>query len=470
MQMLINGEFIDKEDKQEIKNPFNGEVIDTVPIADWGDADKVIEVANNAKLSIQNMSAKEVSESLFNASLDLEEQSEYIANLIVSEVGKPYKQAIVEVNRSIETLRFAAEEAKRIYGETVPLDVAGSSNEKFYGFTKKIPIGVVGAITPFNFPVNLALHKIAPALAAKNTVIVKPSMDAPLSTLKIVEILNNHFPKGVINAITGYGSEVGDALVVSTDVDKISFTGSVATGLFIASRAGMKKITLELGGNDPLIVLEDADLEKATDAALSAFSCAGQVCIGVKRIILDNKIADKFIDLFIKKTKQLKIGDPSDKTVDIGPVIDENAAIHISKSINSAIEDGAKLLLGGSYDGCLFEPTILDNVNMSMDLVANETFGPVAPIIRVDGVEEAISVANNTQYGLQAGVFTENINNALKCVEKIDSGAVLINKESTFRTDNMPFGGFKSSGMGKEGIKYAVEDMCKTKLIILNHI
>ena len=471
MKMLINGEFIDKDDKQNILNPFNGEVVDTVPIGDLGDVKYAIDSANLAKKSICDMSAKEVSNTLYEACEELEEKSEEIAKLISLEVGKPYKHAIVEMQRSVETLKLAAEEAKRIYGESVPLDVVGSVNEKFHAFTKKIPLGVVGSITPFNFPVNLALHKIAPALAAKNTIVMKPSMEAPLSALKLAEILNNHFPKGVINAVTGYGGEIGDALVTSPDVDKISFTGSVATGLFISSRAGGKKLTLELGGNDPLLVLEDANIQEAVKAAVSgAFSNSGQVCIGVKRIILDNKIADEFIDLFIKETKKLKIGNPLDKDTDLGPVIDENAAINIEESVNNAIKDGADLLYGGKRDNCFFEPTILDNVNMSMDLVANETFGPIAPLIRVNGVDEAIKVANDTQYGLQAGVFTENVNNALRCADEIVAGAVLINKASSFRADNMPFGGFKSSGMGKEGIKYAVEDMCKTKLIAFRQL
>ena len=226
---------------------------------------------------------------------------------------------------------------------------------------------------------------------------------------------------------------------------------------------------MELGGNDPLLVLDDADIEKAVSAAVSgAFLFSGQVCIGVKRIILDNKIADEFIDLFVKEASKLKIGNPMDKSTDIGPLINENAAIHVEQSVNSAIEDGAELLLGGNRKDCFYEPTILDNVNMSMDIVANETFGPTAPIIRVDGIDEAIKEANNTQYGLQAGVFTENVHNALRCANEIDAGSVLINKESTFRTDAMPFGGFKSSGLGKEGIKYAVEDMCKFKLIAFN--
>ena len=469
MKFLINGEFIDKSDHYDVINPYNGEIVDTVPIGYRNDVDKAIEAANNAKKALNDLSAKEVSINLFNACEELEKESENIAKLIVREAGKPYKQAIVELQRSVETLQFAAEESKRIYGESVPIDATGSTDARFLAFTKKVPLGVVGTITPFNYPVNLALHKIAPAIAAKNTVVMKPSMEAPLSALRLAEIIDNHFPDGVINSVTGYGSEVGDAMVVSSDVNKISFTGSVATGLFISSRAGMKKLTLELGGNDPLVVLDDADIEKATDAAVSgAFLFSGQVCIGVKRIILDNGIADEFLDAFVKKASRLKMGNPMDESTDIGPLINESAAINVETAVNSAIDDGADLILGGNRKDCFFEPTILDNVTMDMDMVANETFGPTAPIIRVDGIDEAIRQANNTQYGLQAGVFTENIRSALRCANEIDAGSVLINKESTFRTDAMPFGGFKSSGIGKEGIKYAVEDMCKTKLIAFN--
>ena len=469
MKFLINGEFIDKSDHYDVINPYNGEIVDTVPIGYRNDVDKAIEAANNAKKALNDLSAKEVSINLFNACEELEKESENIARLIVREAGKPYNQAIVELQRSVETLQFAAEEAKRIYGESVPIDATGSTDARFLAFTKKVPLGVVGTITPFNYPVNLALHKIAPAIAAKNTVVMKPSMEAPLSALRLAEIINTHFPDGVINSVTGDGSEVGDAMVVSPDVNKISFTGSVATGLFISSRAGMKKLTLELGGNDPLVVLDDADIEKATDAAVSgAFLFSGQVCIGVKRIILDNGIADEFLDAFVKKASRLKMGNPMDESTDIGPLINESAAINVETAVNSAIDDGAELILGGNRKDCFFEPTILDNVTMDMDMVANETFGPTAPIIRVDGIDEAIRQANNTQYGLQAGVFTENIRSALRCANEIDAGSVLINKESTFRTDAMPFGGFKSSGIGKEGIKYAVEDMCKTKLIAFN--
>ena len=469
MKMLIDGEFIDKNEHYDVINPYDGELIDTIPIADKGDVNNAIDAARKAQKSLNSLSSKQVSENLFSACEELSSCADEIARLIVLEAGKPYKAAVAEVNRSIETLRFTSEEAKRIYGESIPLDATGSADERFMAFTQKIPLGVVAAITPFNFPVNLALHKIAPAIAAKNAVVMKPSKEAPLAALRLAEIINNHFDDGVINAVTGYGSEIGDALIYSPDIAKISFTGSVATGMYIASHAASKKLTLELGGNDPLIVLEDADIEKAVDEAVTgAFTFSGQICCGVKRIILDNKVADEFIDLLIEKTSRLKIGNPMDESTDIGPVINKEAALNIEEVVNNSIRDGAELLLGGERRDCIIEPTILDNVNMSMEVVAYETFGPVAPILRVEGLDEAIEVANNTQYGLQAGVFTENVHSALRCANEIEAGTVYVNKAPSYRVDSMPFGGFKSSGTGKEGIKYAIEDMCRTKLIAFN--
>lgn len=469
MKMLIDGEFIDKNEHYDVINPYDGELIDTIPIADKGDVNNAIDSARKAQKSLNSLSSKQVSENLFSACEELSFCADEIARLIVLEAGKPYKAAVSEVNRSIETLRFTSEEAKRIYGESIPLDATGSADERFMAFTQKIPLGVVAAITPFNFPVNLALHKIAPAIAAKNAVVMKPSKEAPLAALRLAEIINNHFDDGVINAVTGYGSEIGDALIYSPDIAKISFTGSVATGMYIASHAASKKLTLELGGNDPLIVLEDADIEKAVDEAVTgAFTFSGQICCGVKRIILDNKVADEFIDLLIEKTSRLKIGNPMDESTDIGPVINKEAALNIEEVVNNSIRDGAELLLGGERRDCIIEPTILDNVNMSMEVVAYETFGPVAPILRVEGLDEAIEVANNTQYGLQAGVFTENVHSALRCANEIEAGTVYVNKAPSYRVDSMPFGGFKSSGTGKEGIKYAIEDMCRTKLIAFN--
>ena len=468
MDMLIDGEYVSDMDYEDVINPYNGEVIDKVPISHLNNVDKAIVAANNAKEELQEMSAFKISNKLFNVSEKLKAHRDDFAELLTKEVGKPINEAYVELDRSIETLKLAAEEAKRIYGESVPLD-AGLNGKGFFAFTQKLPLGVVAAITPFNYPLNLTIHKIAPAIAAKNTVIIKPPTDAPLTVMKFAEMVNEEFSKGVINVITGYGSEVGDALVSSVKVDKISFTGSVMTGLMISQRAGMKKVTLELGGNDPLIVLDDANIDAAVKGVINgAYLNAGQVCMGVKRIIVQEGICDEFKSKLVEETSKIKMGNPMDKKTQLGTLISEKAAVHVEETVNNAVKDGAQILVGGKRDGAFYEATVIDKVTPDMDLVVNETFGPVAPLIKVKNVDEAIQIANATEYGLQAGVFTENYRNALRCANEIEAGTVFVNKQSTFRTDNMPFGGFKNSGCGKEGIKYAVEEMTKTKLIGLN--
>lgn len=468
MDMLIGGKHISSEDLEEVINPYNGEVIDTIPIAHRQIADMAIEAANDAKSALTEMSAFKISNKLFNVVDKLREKRQEFAELLTLEVGKPINESLVEVDRSIETLKLAAEEAKRIYGESVPLD-AGLNGKGFFAFTQRMPLGVVVAIAPFNYPLNLTIHKIAPAIACKNTVIVKPPSEAPLTVMKFCELLNEEFPDGVVNVVTGYGSEVGDYLVTSADVDKVSFTGSVPTGLMISQKAGMKKVTLELGGNDPMIVLKDADVDKAIKGVINgAFLNAGQVCMGVKRIIIDESIADEFVQKLVVATEKLVMGNPQDSKTTLGTLISEKAAIQVEETVNNAVREGAKILTGGNRDGAFYEATVIDNVAQDMDLVENETFGPVAPIIRVKNIDEAIEVANDTEYGLQAGVFTADYASAMRCAQEIEAGTVFINKQSTFRTDNMPFGGFKNSGIGKEGIKYAVDEMTKTKLIGLN--
>ena len=468
MDMLIGGKYVTAEDTEEVKNPYDGQVIDTVPIAHLQTAQLAIDEANKAKDSLTEMSAFKISNKLFNVCEKLTQKREEFAELLTLEVGKPINEALVELDRSIETLKLAAEEAKRIYGESVPLD-AGLNGKGFFAFTQRLPLGVVAAITPFNYPLNLTIHKIAPAIACKNTVIVKPPTEAPLTVMKFCELLNEEFPDGVVNVITGYGSEIGDYLVCSPEIDKISFTGSVTTGLMISQKAGMKKVTLELGGNDPLVVLKDADIEKAVKGVINgAFLNAGQVCMGVKRIIVEEEIADEFAKKLVGETEKLVMGNPLDKTTTLGTLISEKAAMQVEQTVDMAVKEGAKILTGGKREGAFYEATVIDNVKPDMDLVVNETFGPVAPIIRVKSLDEAIEVANDTEYGLQAGVFTSDYSAAMRCANEIEAGTVFINKQSTFRTDNMPFGGFKNSGVGKEGIKYAVEEMTKTKLIGLN--
>ncbi|ALT68345.1 lactaldehyde dehydrogenase [Methanobrevibacter millerae] len=468
MDMLIDGEYVNDMDREDVINPYTGEVIDTVPISHLNNVDKAIEAANNAKKFLQEMSAFKISNKLFNVCDKLKENRDDFAELLTKEVGKPINESYVELDRSVETLKLAAEEAKRIYGESVPLD-AGLNGKGFFAFTQKLPLGVVAAITPFNYPLNLTIHKIAPAIAAKNTVIIKPPTNAPLTVMKFAELVNEEFPDGVINVITGYGSEVGDALVASDKIDKISFTGSVLTGLLIAQRAGMKKVTLELGGNDPLVVLDDANVDAAVKGVINgAYLNAGQVCMGVKRIIVQEGIYNKFKTRLVEETSKIKMGNPMDKSTQLGTLISEKAAMQVEETVNNAVNAGAEILTGGKRNGAFYEATVIDKVTPDMDLVVNETFGPVAPLIKVKTVDEAIQIANATEYGLQAGVFTENYMNAMRCANEIEAGTVFINKQSTFRTDNMPFGGFKNSGCGKEGIKYAVEEMTKTKLIGLN--
>ena len=468
MDMLIGGKHISSEDLEEVINPYNGEVIDTIPIAHRQIADMAIEAANDAKSALTEMSAFKISNKLFNVVDKLREKRQEFAELLTLEVGKPINESLVEVDRSIETLKLAAEEAKRIYGESVPLD-AGLNGKGLFAFTQRMPLGVVVAIAPFNYPLNLTIHKIAPAIACKNTVIVKPPSEAPLTVMKFCELLNEEFPDGVVNVVTGYGSEVGDYLVTSADVDKVSFTGSVPTGLMISQKAGMKKVTLELGGNDPMIVLKDADIDKAIKGVINgAFLNAGQVCMGVKRIIIDESIADEFAQKLVVATEKLVMGNPQDTKTTLGTLISKKAAMQVEQAVNDAVEKGAKILTGGNREDAFYEATVIDNVTPDMDLVQNETFGPIAPIIRVKNLDEAIEIANDTEYGLQAGVFTNDYYAAMRCANEIEAGTVFVNKQSTFRTDNMPFGGFKNSGIGKEGVKYAFDEMTKTKLIGLN--
>ncbi len=466
MQMMINGASVDNEEKITIKNPADNSFVDTVPLASLQDAKNAINSAFNAKKDMMSLTSREISQILFDIHDDLSENLDKFAELITRETGKTIRDSMMEMERSLDTLKLSAEESKRIYGETIPID-AGIGGENTLGFTLRIPLGVISAITPFNYPVNLAIHKIAPAIAAKNTVVFKPSIKAPLTALKLTELINDRLPAGAVNSLTGDSKIIGDEIVTNALIDKVSFTGSVETGVSITKKAGMKKITLELGGNDPLVVFEDANLDDAVAAAVKgSYLNAGQVCIAIKRIIVDDKIADDFIQKLVSMSRKLNVGDPLNPKTDIGPLIDLNAALYVENIVKDALNNGAELLCGGKREGNYYQPTVLDEVSPKMKLVQDETFGPVAPIIRVNGVDEALKTANNTRYGLQAGVFTESIKLARRAVDEIDAGTVLINK-STFRTDNMPFGGFKMSGMGKEGVKYAIEDMTRFKLVIL---
>ena len=383
MNMLINGKLIDKDDKVAVINPFNNETVDEVPLADAEDVKKAILAASQARRLMERMSSRKLSRILIDVHQELKENLEDFAKLITLETGKTIRDSRMEMQRSLETIQLSAEECKRVYGETIPMDAAITGRSVF-GFTMKIPLGVVAAITPFNYPVNLAIHKLAPALGAKNSVVFKPSLTAPLAAMKLAEIMGHHLPPGAVNCVTGKSSEIGDELVTSDLINKISFTGSVATGLSIAHKAGLKKLTLELGGNDPLIVLDDADLDAAVSATMAgSYLNAGQVCIAVKRIIIQDGVADDFVDSLVEQTKKLKVGNPLDPKTDMGPLIDEYAALAVQSKVEDAVDGGAQLLCGGQRKGAFYQPTVLDQVQPDMQVVWEETFGPVSPVIRV---------------------------------------------------------------------------------------
>lgn len=463
--MLICGEWVDTKRKIKVTNPFNNEIIDTVPMATIEHVKKAISEAASYDYSL---TAWERYEILNKFSYLLQKHKDEFIELISKESGKPIKESVIEVERAYQTFLISAEEAKRINGEILPID-AIKGFPKRLAFVIREPIGVVVAITPFNYPLNLVAHKVGPAIAANNPVVLKPSSLTPLTALKMAELfLEAGLPAKMLHVITGDSKEIGDELILNPLVQKITFTGSVEVGKNICQKVGMKKICMELGGNDPLIVLKDADIKKAVSCAvIGAFGNNGQRCTSIKRIIIENSIADQFIELFIEKTKILKIGNQMDPSIDIGPLISEEAAKEIENRVNIAIAKGAKLLYGGKRKGAIYWPTVLDFVEPQNPIVVKETFGPIAPFIRVKNFDEAIEVANMTSYGLQAGIFTNDLEKAIEAAKKIQAGAVIINDGPGFRAEHIPFGGVKDSGLGREGVRYAVNEMTRLKTIVI---
>lgn len=465
MRMLLAGEWINGNRVCEVRNPYNEELIDTVPKANSAQVEKAYDFAAQYDHGLKAWDRFEV---LNRFCTLLSERADDFIRTISLESGKTLKDAEIEVNRSLQTFLFSAEEAKRINGETLAVDAAAGL-DKHIAIVIREPIGTVLAITPFNYPLNLVAHKVGPALAANNPVIVKPSSLTPLSALKMAELLlEAGLPPHMIQVLTGDSAEIGDPLVTDTRVAKVSFTGSAEVGQALASKAGVTQLCLELGGNDPLIVLEDADLEAAVPICLDgAFGNNGERCTSIKRVIIEHRIADNFVESLVCRTKSLRVGNQLDPNTDIGPLITEAAATKVQTSVDNALKGRAQLLCGGERKGALYWPTILDHVPADDPLVVEETFGPVAPVIRVDGFEEAIHVANSTPYGLQSGIMTNNLQRAVEAAKRIEAGAVMINKAPGFRAEHLPFGGVKSSGFGREGVKYAVDSMTRQKTIVI---
>ncbi len=469
MKNFIAGSWVDKPKKIEVRNPYDNSIIDTVPRADAGDLEKALVFAERGAKVMAKLSSYERWKILRKAADMMAARNEELGQTISKEEGKIIAEGRGEASRAVETMMGSAEEAKRMHGETVPLDADPTGSKKF-GFTLRVPCGVVAAIAPFNFPLNLVSHKVGPALAAGNSVIVKPASDTPLSALKLTEILlEAGLPPEGIQCLTGPGGEIGDVLVADRRVRKVTFTGSREVGDRICRTAGIKKVTMELGSNSPLIIMPDADLDKVAAAvALTGYGNAGQTCISTQRVLTAKKVYGEFLGALKPKVEALTTGNQLDETSKVGPMVKESEAVRVETWINEAVAGGARLVAGGGRRGAFYLPAVVADVNPDMRISRDELFGPAVGVTPFDTIEEAIALANDTVYGLAAGIFTENIEWAMKFAREAEAGNLHVNWGTQWRVDLMPYGGLKDSGFGKEGPRYAVQEMTELKMVVFH--
>ncbi|MGI8317120.1 aldehyde dehydrogenase family protein [Halobacillus mangrovi] len=467
-QLFINGEWVNTEDQLDVLNKYTQETYARVAKASEKEVDQAVEAAQQA-FKTNPMTPYQRFEILKKVSELLLENKEELAKNITMEAGKPLKQATTEIERASQTFELAAEEAKRIHGEGVPVEAAPGSENRM-AFTIKVPVGVVGAISPFNFPVNLVAHKIAPAIAAGNAVVLKPASKTPISALKLAELFEKAgLPKGYLNVVVGSGSTVGNQMMKDSRINMYTFTGSAEVGLKLKQETGLNKLILELGNNSPVIIDKEADIDAAAqNAAAKSYAFAGQVCISVQRLYVHEDIREEFQQKFIKAIKELNVGDPNDPETDVGPMISEDEAKRAEEWIEEAKKAGASVVYGGEREGALLRPTILADVNEDMKVVCEEIFAPVVNLLPFKDIKECIDEVNRSQYGLQGGIFTQNIDTAFYAVRNVEVGGLMINDSSQYRVDLMPYGGVKGSGWGKEGPKYTIEDMTEERLIVMN--
>jgi len=469
MKNFIAGSWIDKTKKIEVRNPFDNSVIDTVPQADAGDLEKALAFAERGAKVMAKLSSYERWKILRKAADTMAARNEELGRLISMEEGKIIAEGRGEASRAVETMMGSAEEAKRLHGETVPLDADPTGAKKF-GFTLRVPCGVVAAISPFNFPLNLVAHKVGPALAAGNTVIVKPASDTPLSAIRLTEILlEAGLPPEGIQCLTGPGGEIGDALVADRRVRKVTFTGSREVGDRICRKAGIKKVTMELGSNSPVIIMPDADLEKVANVlAMTGYGNAGQTCISTQRVLTDKKIYGDLLGAMKPKVESLITGNQLEDRTKVGPMVKESEAIRVEEWIAEAVRGGARMVAGGGRRGAIYLPALVADVHPDMRISRDELFGPAVAVTPFDTIEEAIALANDSVYGLAAGIFTENVEWAMKFAREAEAGNLHVNWGSQWRVDLMPYGGLKDSGFGKEGPKYAVQEMSELKMVVFH--
>ena len=467
--MYIGGEWVDRDKKIPVVNPYDGVAFDSVPRASIEDVDHAVASAVRGAAAMAALPAYRRYEILHRAADLLVERTEEFARTITMEEGKVIGEGRTEVSRAVQTIGLSAEEAKRLYGETIPLDAAPSWTGQM-GFTLRVPVGVVAAISPFNFPLNLVCHKIGPALAAGNAVVIKPASDTPLSAIKLTEVLlESGVPPEAVQCVTGSGGEVGDSLVADPRVRKVTFTGSRDIGEHICRTAGIKKVTMELGSNSPLIVMPDADIAKVAAATVtSGYSNAGQVCISAQRVIASQEVYGDFLDALKEGVESISTGNPLEEGVGMGPMVRTEDAARVDQWVKEAVGAGARTLVGGEYSGAMYAPTVLAEVKPEMRVSCDELFGPAVAVTPFTGIDEAIAMANDSNYGLSAGIFTENLGWALRFAKEVQSGNLHINSGPAWRADMMPYGGLKESGMGKEGPRYAIEEMTELKMVVFH--
>ncbi len=468
-KLLAAGEWLETGEWNEVRSPYDGSVVGRVAQGDAALVDRAAEAAQQAFESA-DFPQHERAAVLDRAAELVGERVEDLALTIAAEAGKPLKTARVEAARCVDTLTFSATEARKLTGGTVPMDASASGAGKL-GVMLRVPYGVVGAVSPFNFPLNLVAHKLGPAIAAGNAVVLKPAGQTPISALKLAEVLDEAgLPKGWLSVIPGPGSQVGNAIVEHELTRALSFTGSAEVGWGIRSRVPHKKVNLELGSNAPLIVNADGDWETAADKAqIHAFSHAGQSCISIQRVLVHEDVADAFVERLVANVAKLRVGDPLDPETDVGPLISSGDRDRVKEWIEEAVAGGAELLTGGELvdEGRCLAPTLLGSPPREAKVWCEEIFGPVATVDRFADFGAALQAANDSKFGLQAGVFTADVGRALEAAKTLEFGGVLINEVPTFRADQMPYGGVKDSGNTREGPAFAVQELTEERFVTL---
>jgi acyl-CoA reductase-like NAD-dependent aldehyde dehydrogenase len=465
-KLLIDGEWIETGDWLEVASPYDGSLVGRVAKGGAAETTRAIDAAERAMAD--PLPAHERAAILDRTAHLVEERADEIARTISAEAGKPMKAARIEVARATSTFTMAAVEARKLAGEVVPMDASPAGAGKL-GLTLRLPVGIVGAISPFNFPFNLVAHKVAPALAAGCATVLKPASQTPFSALLLAELVTEAgAPSGWLNVVCGAAGEIGDVLVADERVALLTFTGSAGVGWKLRERAPRKRVNLELGNATPVIVAADADLDDtASRLATHAFSFAGQSCISVQRIYVERPVYDAFLERFIPRVDALVVGDPADEATDVGPLISVDDRDRVLSWIDEAKSQGATILTGGTLEGELLRPTVVADAPPDAKVSCEEVFGPLCTVTPFDSFDEAIGLANGTRYGLQAGIFTRDAATALRAARELEFGGVTVNEAPTFRADQMPYGGVKDSGNTREGPAYAVREMTELRLVVL---